>query len=219
VERVQVFVSSRASRSDLQALADLRDGTIHAAITEEVETRLLVAFAQYTDELLADLGRDRYGFWGDQLAVVEALMAKVSDKITRDVEVKLAAAGAYFAQRYGKGSSELVKLVRRMATPDRDDDNGRAVNCPACRSQGLATGTHEVEWEPDEWEGDHPVSVSGTVYFQASAFECRVCKLRLNSAAEAAIAGIDRWEVENVDPLRYEPPIDEDSFYEAYRDR
>ena len=219
LERVKVFVTSRASGDDVRTLADMPDGTIHAAISEEVETRLLVAFAKYADELLADLGRDRAGFWGDQLAVVDALLTKASDKITRDVKVKLAGARAYFDQHYGNGPPELVELVRRMAEPDRDDDNRQAVSCLACESVGLATGTREVELEADEWEGDQPVSVSETVYFQPSAFECRVCKLRLNSAAETAAASIDRWEVEDMDPLKYEPPIDEDSFYEAYRDR
>ena len=82
-------------------LADMRDGTAHAAMDDEVETRLLAAFVQYADELLKDLGRDRAGFWGGQLEVVDALLSNASDKVTRDLKVKLAQADAFFKQRYG----------------------------------------------------------------------------------------------------------------------
>ena len=55
---------------------------------DEVETRLPVAFAQYADELLKELGRDRAGFWAGQLEVVDALLSDASNKIAREVAVK-----------------------------------------------------------------------------------------------------------------------------------
>lgn len=98
----------RRIRGCLRTLVDTRDGTVHAALDEEVEQRLLVAFVKHADALLADLGRDRAEFWGGQLAVVDALLAKAGNKVTRDLAVKLAAARAYFAERYGKEIAELL---------------------------------------------------------------------------------------------------------------
>src|SRR5215471_19857392 len=53
--RVRMFVTSRASDDDLRILVDMRDGTVHAAQNDEVEERLVVAFVQHADALLADL--------------------------------------------------------------------------------------------------------------------------------------------------------------------
>jgi hypothetical protein len=50
-------------------------------------------------------------------------------------------------------------------------------------------------------------------------FEWGVCRLRLNSTAEAQAAGLNRWEVENADPHKYEEPADLDEFYDRYGDR
>lgn len=219
LDRVKAFVTSSAPPGDLGTLVDMRDGTVHAAIGDEVEERLVVAFAQNANAFLRDLCRDRAEFWGGQLEVVDALLADASDKVRHDVAVKLAAARAHFAGRYGEEEAKLVDLVRELSEPLGYRDDQVPAECPACESLGLATGAYEVEWEPDEWEGDQVVHVSGMVYFVPSGFECRVCRLRLDSAGEAEAAGLGRWEVENADPLKYEPPVDEDSFYEAYRDR
>jgi hypothetical protein len=62
LDRVKVLVSSRASEADLLTLVGMRDGTIHAALDDKVEERLLVAFVQHADALLADLECDRDEF-------------------------------------------------------------------------------------------------------------------------------------------------------------
>ena len=51
--RVKTFVTSKASKDHLDTLIALRDGTIHAALSDEVEESLLVAFAQHADALIA----------------------------------------------------------------------------------------------------------------------------------------------------------------------
>src|SRR5262249_955265 len=209
---------SRASGDDLKTLVGMRNGTVHAAENAEVETRLLVAFVEYADELLKDLDRDRAGFWGGQLEVVDALLTNASDRVLHAVEVKLAEARAYFAERYGNEPEQLVNLVRELSEPYGDGDDEVPTECPACQSLGLATGSYDVDWEPDDWEEGEVTHVSGTVWFTTSAFECRVCKLRLNSVAEAEAAGLRRWEVEGADPAKYESAVDEDALIEEYRD-
>jgi len=221
LKRVSAFVVPREGDRDLQTLADMRDGTIHAAMSDEVEVRLLVAFAQYADALLADMSRDRAEFWGSELGVIDALLADASNKIARDVTVKVAAAHAYYERRFASLPDEAVAIAIAMSEAS-DDPGGDQVpaDCPACDSLGLAMGTHDVDWEPDEWEGDKPVNASGTVFFVPSVFECNICRLRLDSAAEIEAAGMEpRWEVEGADPLKYMQPADLSSFEEYYRDR
>jgi hypothetical protein len=220
LERVRVFVAPQVPWDDLILLAGLRDGTVHAAMNNEVGTRLLVAFVGYADELILDLGHDRKEFWGGQLAVVDALLADASDKTKHDVAVKIAAARAYFERQFGGRPDEMVALVRRFEEPRGDDFGEVRAECPACESLGLARGYEEVEWEPDEWKGGRPVSMRGVVWFTPWSFECFVCRMELASAAEIEAADMpSHWKLEGADPRKYDEPPDEDSFYEAYRDR
>ena len=102
LERVKVFVPSRAAdKDDLRILVDMRDGTVHAGQNEELKERLAVAFVRQADAFLKDLGRDRAGFWGGQLGVVDALLAVAADKTARAVAVRVAGGRADFARRYG----------------------------------------------------------------------------------------------------------------------
>ena len=126
LQRVKSFVNSVAPDADLRTLIDLRDGTVHAAMNHEVEERLLVAFVQHADALLADLGRDRSGFWDGQLEVVDALLTDASDKVKHRVEVMLASARAQFKQRYGKEPAELVEHVQQLEG-DREPESADAV--------------------------------------------------------------------------------------------
>jgi hypothetical protein len=58
------------------------------------------------------------------------------------------------------------------------------------------------------------------VFFWPSRFECKICRLRLESAAEIEAAGMERcWERDREDPRWYEPsPEDDDLFLEAWRE-
>ena len=114
LERVARFVTSSASNVDLGTLVDMRDGTVHAAQDNVVEERLLVAFVQYADALLADLGWDRAEFWDGQLAVVDALLADASDKVEHEVAVKVAAASAKSVEVHASWSEpETAPLMVR----------------------------------------------------------------------------------------------------------
>ena len=115
LERVQKLVPSTASMSDLAMLAGMRDGTVHAALTDEVEERILAAFVQHCDVLLTDLGVDRAEFWGGRLSVVDALLAEASDRVAHRVAVKLAAARARLAARVAGEDPRLSQLARQLA--------------------------------------------------------------------------------------------------------
>lgn len=210
--RVKMLVTSGASYGDLETLIGMRDGTVHAALDDEVEQRLLVAFALHTFALIWDLHRRPEEFWGEYFPTVDMLVTVMNDEVEHRVEVRIAAARAEFAQQYSQMSDEIRGLMRRWAEQQSYRENQRSVQCPACESRGVSNGEHEVTWEP-EWEGDEIVNASATVWFKADEFSCRVCGLRLDSAAELEAAGMEsRFEIEGVDPRDFEPRFD----YEAY---
>jgi hypothetical protein len=73
--RAKAFFDSEASEDDLDLLIDLRDGVVHAAVSDEVEERLLVAFVQQVDATLLDINKSRADFWSNRLDVVDAWVA------------------------------------------------------------------------------------------------------------------------------------------------
>jgi hypothetical protein len=174
-------------------LIDLRDGIVHAAMNDEIEERILVAFVQHADALLKDLGRDRTAFWNSRLEVVDALLADASDKVQHRVEVMLAGARARFDQRYGQEPEELVQLVRRLEEerePDLDvDDAGVALRiwCPVCE---MPAPLHfaKVEMQARDEDGQ-PLEVP-RVNLTVDGLDCRICGLRLRGRAEMDAAGV-----------------------------
>jgi hypothetical protein len=138
--RVRTFVSSQAAKDALGLLISLRDGVVHAAVDKEVEERLLVAFVQQADAILADMNVPRYEFWGAQSEVVDALLSTASDKVAHRVQVKLASAKAAFIDRFADMSAEIRELV--VTTEPRYNDAREAIrDCPVCGSKGIAGGT------------------------------------------------------------------------------
>jgi hypothetical protein len=199
-ERLKTFVSSAASEADLALLINLRDGVVHAAVDEEVEERLLVAFVQQADACLVDMSRSRYDFWAERVDVVDALLANASDKVTHRVQVKLAAARAAFVEKYGEVLEELFQLIRKMP-PQFDQMQEAVAECPVCGSQGVAGGEMSVDVA-----GDHEDDVWAWVHFDPTGFSCPMCGLRLDTQAEVVAAGIPAgWDLPDLDPYGFMP--------------
>lgn len=218
--RARVFVPSMASDAELQTLVDMRDGSVHAAQNDEVEERLVLAFVNQADAFLEDLGRDRATFWAGQLGVVDALLADANDKIAREVAIKVAGARAEFERRYGDGPPEVLRLVRQLAGSSRIHADEERMQCPACASPARESGEHEVDWDFEQDDDGRLRATLGKVWFNALAFECRVCGLELEDEAQLAAAGMEqRWLVPGAHPKDYNMGFDEDLLYEAWRDR
>jgi hypothetical protein len=222
--RVRPFVSSAATQDDLRTLVDMRDGVVHAAQDAEMEARVLTAFVQQADALLADLGRARSDFWAGQQMVVDALLADATDKVAHRVAIKLAAAEASFAHEYGSMDPQVARMVRiarevSMTAPLAPDES--VMRCPVCESNGVALGSYDVEYGDPDWDHGVLVNVDAFVVFTAVRFFCRICRLRLDNPAELAAAKVNpSWQIEDADPREYEPAyeIDEDAAYDAWRD-
>jgi hypothetical protein len=220
LSRIGQFVRSRAVKDDLQTLVNIRNGIVHAAEDAEVEERILTAFVQQADSLLADLGPERGDFWDGQLAVVDALLKDASDKLAHRVEVRLAAAAAMLERRYAIEGEAVVSALRTLSKSVPLTAGQRFRACPVCDSHGVATGGHGVEWVPDDWDKDtgQVINVSGEVWFTAQKFYCPVCNLRLDSIAEIDKVFDPVWEIEDADWREYEPQDDGDAAYERWRE-
>jgi hypothetical protein len=221
LKRVDRFVKSKADDRDLDTLVDMRNGIVHAAENVEVEERILAAFAQHTDVLLEDLGRDRKDFWGGQLTVVDALLKDASDKLAHRVGVRLAAAEAWLEQRYATEGKAVIDVVRALSNSAVLTRSERFRQCPVCGSQGIATGEHSVEYEPTDWDEEtgKVTDFTAEVWFGAQSFRCSVCGLRLDSQAEIDKVFDPVWEIEDADWREYESLYDdEDDAYERWRE-
>jgi hypothetical protein len=142
--RVRKLVRSTASATDLDTLVDMRDGAVHAAQSDEIEERLMMAFVQHADALIADLGIERSSFWGHQVDVVDALLIGIDDKIAARVEVKLAAAQARWNVRNKTEHPQLLGLIRQIAgTKNFFGPDQAPMLCPICECFGVTTGIRE----------------------------------------------------------------------------
>jgi hypothetical protein len=220
--RVSRFVRSKADDKDLRALADMRNGTVHAGEDAEVEERILAAFALHADALLEDLGRDRKDFWGGQLAVVDTLLKEASDKVAQRVAVRIAAAEAWLDQRQATEGDAVIDMLRALGKTVPLTTSQHFRSCPVCGSYGIATGEHTVEWvaaDFDKETGD-VTNAAPEVWFSARSFQCRICLLRLDSEAEIDKAFNPVWEIEGADWRDFEPDLGdgEDAAYERWRE-
>jgi hypothetical protein len=194
-ERVKTFVTSPASKDDLDLLINLRDGVVHAALNDQVEERLLVAYALQADSILADMQVPRPTFWGPNQEAVDTLLGNASEKVAQRVREKLDAARAAFKKKYGRMPDESLEVISGI-TPRVDPIHESTVPCVVCASNGVAQG----EISLDEAEDYETGSVYGGLRFIPTTFSCQQCGLRLNSRKEMLAAGMPTgWEHTDLD--------------------
>jgi hypothetical protein len=190
---MRFFVASTANWEDLMSLADMRDGTVHAAADDEVAMKLVVAFVQHANSLVADLHRDQDQFWGSRLSVVNALLTRARDRVTYIVQVKMAAARVNFRQYR---QPLVLQAVRQSVIAQPLGDSQAFAKCPVCSSLGIATGFCDAAIGPWHDPSNKPLDPSVEVEFTAESFACSVCGLRLTSSPEIEAAGMQRsWRV------------------------
>jgi hypothetical protein len=219
--RVELFVRSKAAKDDLRILVEMRNGTIHAAEDAAVEERILGAFVQQVEALLAHRRRDCRDFWGGQLPVVDALLKDASNKLAHRVEVRLTAAAARLEGRNVTEGEAVIRVLRLAIESAVLTADQRLRTCPICDSFAIVTGEHTVEWVPADWDKEtgQVTNVEGEVWFIARAFHCRICGLRLDTESEIDAAGMDTaWQIEDADWRDYEPEYDDDEAYERWRE-
>jgi hypothetical protein len=113
--------------------------------------------------------------------------------------VKLKSAKVAFDERLRDLPDELRSLLTSM-TPVFDETEEAIADCPACGCKGIARGDQRVD---DSFDVDKDGEVYGGawVVFIPTAFHCQQCRLRLDTPAEVAAAGMPReWELPDVNP-------------------
>jgi hypothetical protein len=219
--RMERFGVKRKAKEDLQTLVDLRNGIVHAAEDVEVEERILAAFVQHADALIADLGRDRGDFWSGRLSVVDALLADAGDKVAHRVAFRIAAAKARIERRIASEGEQVLQPLRTLSEPAILAADQRPEECPVCEAYGIATGEHVVHLLVGDRHKDtlDLAYVSARVWFSAGGFKCQVCGLHMESGDEMECASMDtEWIVEDADWRQYPVEDDGDPAYERSRD-
>ena len=184
LDRMRQFAPTNAEWNDLITLADMRNGSVHTASSDEVEMKLLVAFAKHVNVTLVDLRRERSSFWGARLSVVEALLDRARDSVAHAVKVKLAAARVRFE---GYREPVILQAMQQVATAEPIGLDAAYRQCPACGSQGRAKGGYTGDI-PDPL--DNPAEPVAPLKFSAQSFRCPICGLYLVSPAEIEAAGM-----------------------------
>ena len=137
--------------------------------------------------------------------------------------VRLAAAHAMLERRHADEGEAVIKAMRALSRSQSLTRSRRLLVCPVCDCHGVATGWHDVDWEPDDWDKEtgEVTNVYGEVRFNAEQCRCRLCDLRLDSEAEIGQARLPTaWPIEDADPAEYEPLLldDDDATYERWRE-
>lgn len=203
-------------RGDLQRLVDARNGAIHVGAADESEKlRMLVPYLHASRQLLGEGGFED-GYWGEFDGVVELRVAEVTEAAVAAVKEAMIAARLRFDERYGQLGEDVRPAVLRAFeagySPEKYEQ--QLVDCPTCSTLGLASGSTDIDWQPDWDHADGEDYVAGmypVVTFFPGRFECRACELELEGEAQIEAAGIDSsWQLDDVDPTDFAEDLYDD---------
>jgi hypothetical protein len=214
----QILPAVENLRGDLQRLIDARNGAIHVGAVEESEKlRMLLPYLHASRQILGEGGFGEE-YWGEFNEVVELRVAEVTEAAVANVKEAMIAASLRFDERYGHLGEEVRPAVLRALeasyAPEKYEQ--QLVDCPACSTLGLASGSTDVDWQPDWDQSDGQDYVAGMypeVTFFPGRFECHACDLALDGEVEIEAAGIESsWKLDDVDVADFA----EDLYYDDY---
>lgn len=186
--------------SHLRFLSQHRNTCVHAVLPDcreyEVERTAFLFLSMVNHINLIDANFLRYRSFGDKNKN-ESFLSKFDEERLIKVHKK-----AEEAREKAKNITDKVSLKP-------EEWNWYPVECPVCGSDGYVLGETEVE---DEYDNDG--IPSSYLIFNAEAFECEQCGLKLEDYDEMQIAGVktddidrsdeyDKWQEEHY--AKYEP--------------
>lgn len=208
LDRATRFAPGCASLiKELDLLIGVRDGIVHladasAATVEDV----LVSYLKASEELrtaLADVDRPTY--WGGFTELVDSALRENVEQARLRVDGKLAVARAEFARRFTELDEATKKAVLTAigASYRFDWHDLQPLECPACETMAVASGTVRPEYDEDwDYDGHEPylAGVHLQVLFTPDGLLCNSCHLDLTGRDEMNAAGIgESWYLEDVD--------------------
>lgn len=177
-----------STRDDARFLLDLRNAELHTALSPLAnlsQEHWLPRPVRVVDCLCQNLGLTTADLIGDDVEregralsqeANRRVQARVSERITQ-------ASAGYAALTDEEAASRRLPLALISGPPD---PTRQIVACPACGSLGIVR-TAQIRLLNERVEGDDLLS---DAVFVAEGFECPVCGLALENAAELAAGGI-----------------------------
>lgn len=222
VKRVaQVVENYVPVSSRVQLVLDTRNGIVHFGEGTKTEHEAVLGdVARYVAPLLSALGTTPAAYWGDSAELVDEHARRQLDALEAAYSRKIEAA----RDRYSRfvetmEDDDRDALISRLERTDRSAEfDAWPSTCPACDHQGTAYGRPEPEWKPDWDVADGEAYASGAyvseIRLHVSAFDCRVCRLSLDSTlcglAGLRVLSIGESEYDVSDASEYFTPSWED---------
>jgi hypothetical protein len=193
---------------DVALLIWVRDGIAHLAdATAASVDDVLIPYLKTSEELrgaLADL--DRATYWGGFTEFVESALTKNVEQVRLRVEAAIAFARDEFTRRFAEHDETMKKAVLTAIEANYDTDMYELdlLECPACGTMALASGTLTEEYDED-WDHREGVllGVHVQVLFTPNGLTCHACRLELNGRDEMKAAGVDESFYLDVDEGEY----------------
>jgi hypothetical protein len=137
-------------KSDAYELIGYRNGEAHLGIIDA--TLKNRAFVSFLNVVTAVFPVANDNFWDPHAQLVRVTLDNNAARVLRVVELKLSTAKQRFLASVGGLSEDVREAVIRVVsgrTVPLEEDQA-AIECPACKSDAVATGTNTVEvGEPD----------------------------------------------------------------------
>jgi hypothetical protein len=178
-------------------LVDVRNSVVHAGLGGKIAAeQVLGDTAEYMEQLLAAVAKDREAYWGDSAELVADHRGRRLDAITGAYRRRIEAAKRhYHALIDGMDESTRQAFLAAVLSSAETFPAELLKECPACGNEGvLHIGYAEPDWQPDYDYGDGQVYIAGLyvakVRFFGHEFSCRACGLDLMDT-DLALAGMD----------------------------
>lgn len=210
LERAARFAPDCAAlMKDLRFLISVRDGVAHLADASAADVdEVLIPYLKASEVIREELGIDRSTYWGSFTDLVDSALKEYVEQARLRVDAALAVARAEFERRFAEldeTTKVVVDAIEASYSPDKYEE--QLIECPACGTLALASGTLKEEFDED-WDHHEQVllNVHLLVLFIPTGLLCRACYLKLNGRDEMDAAGVgDSWylDIDERDFLDY----------------
>jgi hypothetical protein len=195
----------------------VRDGIAHLAdATAASVDDVLVPYLKTSEALrgaLVDV--DRAAYWGRFIDLVETALKENVEQARVRVEGKITVARDEFARRFAEVDETTRKalLTAIEASYDTDAWELELLECPACETMALVSGTLTEDYDED-WDHHERVlvGVHVIVMLAPTGLTCRACHLELDGRDEMNAAGMGNSFQIDVDEREYLASFQDDPY-------
>jgi predicted RNA-binding Zn-ribbon protein involved in translation (DUF1610 family) len=174
---------------------DARNGILHVGLSPEPDAENVIGqVARAAELLLPKLTRTPADFWGNFHGAIMGRLDRRSTAISNRVADKLASSKERWEQLQSRLGESAAEALQHAAANVKLDEDQELLACPVCGTEGVASGSVEVQEEPEaDHDGDYWYisGVSLIPIMHVDTFRCPVCGLYLEGEEELKVADID----------------------------